>query len=270
MILLFAVLALGVAADGRMDVPPPVPIATELATTFAGAIRRNPAFAAAKGRVIQPGMQGFLPADAPFPTWIVEFRWQENAKLRTGMTFLIDVPAAEKVTPGIEKQTLAMREGPWIAAKVFEDQTYAMWAAETQQQRRANNEAMTAGDIRSVISAEAAFMSESGGSFGELRCLKQPADCLPGSKTPPLLDAERYPADRHGYRRTFHPGAAVKGKGKQTGLLATFAYSAAPMEPKYGSRAICGDSTGNVCAVAAATMPTVVGGACPKSCLPLE
>ena len=181
---------------------------------------------------------------------------------------LIDVPAAEKVTPGVEKVTLAMREGPWIAAKVFEDQTYATWSAQMQAQRRANNESMTVGAIRLVISGEAAFQSESG-SYGEFRCLGQPGSCLPGSKAPAMLDAARAPAEMHGYRRTFHPGAAVKGKGRQTGLIATWAYSAVPMDLKFGTRALCGDSTGSVCAVAGATMPRVVGGACPKSCQPI-
>ena len=55
----------------------------------------------------------------------------------------------------------------------------------------------------------------------------------------------------------------VKGK---PGLIATYAYTAVPMDPKYGSRAYCGDSSGYVCEVLGAAMPPVVGGVCPKSC----
>src|SRR6476659_431012 len=128
MLLILATLALVAAQDGAVDVPPAGPIPTELSATFAGAIRRNPTYAAAKGRVIQPGMQGALVPGAPYPSWMVEFHWQEKGKPRAGTAVLIDVPAAEKVTPGIEKITLAIREGPWIAAKVYEDQTYASWA----------------------------------------------------------------------------------------------------------------------------------------------
>ena len=78
MILILAALALTVAQDGVMDVPPAGPIPTELAATFAGAIRRNPAYAAAKGRVIQPAMQGALAPGAAYRSWIVEFHWQEK------------------------------------------------------------------------------------------------------------------------------------------------------------------------------------------------
>ena len=268
--LVLAALALVVSQDGGMDVPPAGPIPTKLAATFAGAVRRNPAFASVAGRAVQPDMVGILSPALEAPGWIVEIHWKEKGKLRAGVAVLMDVPAMDKVKPGTEKAVpFAMREGPWIAAKVFEDQTYAMWAEQMQHQRRANNESMTVGAIRVVISAEAAFLSESGGSYGEFRCLSQPGTCLPGSKAPAMIDGTRVPAEVHGYRRTFHSGAAVKGKGKQTGLIATWAYSAEPMDPKFGTRALCGDSTAVVCAVSGATMPPVVGGACPKSCRPV-
>jgi hypothetical protein len=274
-VLVLAALALAVSQDGLMDVPPPGPIPTELAATFAGAVRRNPGFAAVAGRTIQPGMLGILAPGAEWPAWIVEIHWKEKGRLRAGVAMLMDVPAMDKVRPGTEKIIpLEMREGPWIAAKVFEDLTFESWAEQSREQRRANNEAMTVGAIQMLISSEAAFSSESGsngvsGSYGEFRCLSQPAACLPGSKAPALIGADYVPAERHGYRRTFHPGAAVKGKGRQTGLIATWAYTAVPMDPKYGRRSFCGDFTGTVCAVAGATMPPVTGGACPKSCQPV-
>jgi hypothetical protein len=268
MILALAALALVVVQDGGRDAPPPGPVPTELSATFAGAIRRNPAYAAAKGRVIQPDMQGALLVGAPLPGWLVEFHWKEAGNLRGGLAMIIDAPAADKINPGFEKASLAMREGRWVAAKVYEGETYAHWAEQAHQQRLANNESMTVMTIRSVISAEAVFESLSG-SYGEFRCLSQPAACLPGSKEPALLEPADAAAEMHGYRRTFHPGAAVKGKGGQTGLIATWAYSAVPIDPNFGSHAVCGDSTGLVCAVAGVTMPPVVGGACPKSCKPL-
>ncbi len=270
--LALAILALVVSpdVDGKIDVPPPRTIATELAAALAGAVRRNTDFAAVAGRVVQPDMIGIASPAVEVPGWVVEIHWKEKGKLRSGVAFMIDVPAMDRVKPGTAKAIPpALREGPWLAAKVLEDVTFASWAEQQQEQRRANNESGTTSDIRMVISAEAFFMSSSGGSYGEMRCLSQPASCLPGSKDPQLLDATMGAAERYGYRRTFHPGAAVQGKGKQSGLLATWAYTAVPMDPKYGRQSFCGDSTGTVCAVAGATMPPVTGGACPKTCSPV-
>jgi hypothetical protein len=262
-------LILSLDADGGMDVPPPQPIPSALAATFAGAVRRNSAFAAATGRDIQPDIVG-IATPSPAPSWIVEIHWKEKGNLRTGVAMVVDVPAMDKIKPGTEKNIpLALREGPWVAIKVFEDLTFARWAEQTQEQRRSNNENAATRAIRLLITAEIAFWSESGGSYGEMRCLRQPASCLPGSNRPAMFDAESLPAEKFGYRRTFHSGAPVKGKGKETGLLATWAYTAEPMDPRYGRQSFCGDFTGQVCAVAGATMPPVVGGACPKSCQPV-
>jgi len=270
-VLILAALALAVAqdADGGMDVPPPRTVPTELATRFAGAVRRNPAFAAVAGRAVQPDMVGIVSPALDAPGWIVEIHWREKGKVRSGVAMLFDVPAMEKVKPGTEKIIpLAMREGPWIAAKVFEDLTFASWAEQTQEQRRSGNEIMAQSAIRVISTSQAVFQSMSD-SYGEMRCLSQPASCLPGSKEPAMLDASLVPHEKFGYRRTFHPGASVKGKGKQTGLIATWAYTAVPLDPKFGRQAFCGDSTGSMCAVEGATMPPVIGGACPKGCQPL-
>jgi hypothetical protein len=266
--LLLAALALVVSQDGGTDIPPPRPIPTKLAATFAGAVRRHPAFAAVGGRVIQPGMEGSLDPGSQWPAWVVEIHWKEEGKLRTGVAMLVDMPAYEKMNPGTENAIpLALREGPWFAVKISEDLTFASWA-EQSQERRSVNEVAARSDIRFVISAQAVFQSASG-SFGEMRCLSQPATCLPGTKQPAMLDATTLPAETLGYRRTFHPGAPVKGKGRQTGLIATWAYTAEPIDGSYGRQSFCGDFTGIVCAVAGTRMPPVVGGACPKSCLPI-
>lgn len=267
--LAFAALAFVAFQDGRMDVPPPRPVAAELARTFAGAIRRTAAFGPATGREVQPAMQGFTAPEMPFPAWFVEFQWKEKGSLRPGFAMFFDIVAAEKVDPGLKKVPRALIEGQWFAAQVTEGQTFAAWAEDTQVQRRDNNESMTQGDLRMVITAEAVFMSESGGSYGEIGCLREPASCLPGSKAEVLLKSDWGPADEHGYRRTFHAGPAAKGKAGQTGLIAGWAYTAVPLDPKFGRRAFCADSIVNdVCAVAGATMPALVGGRCPKGCQP--
>ena len=150
--------------DGKIDVPPPRPIATELAAALAGAVRRNTDFAAVAGRVVQPDRIGIASPAVEVPGWVVEIHWKEKGKLRSGVAFMIDVPAMDRVKPGTAKAIPpALREGPWLAAKVLEDVTFASWAQQQQEQRRANNESGTTSDIRMVISAEAFFMSSSAG-----------------------------------------------------------------------------------------------------------
>ena len=46
------------------------------------------------------------------------------------------------------------------------------------------NEASAIGDIRTVISAQAAYSSASQGGYGELRCLSEPKTCLTGYRGP--------------------------------------------------------------------------------------
>ena len=103
-----------------------------------------------------------------------------------------------------------------------------------------------------------------------LSCLGEPASCLPGSKEKSILDVPFTAApERGGYRRAFHAGPATKG-AKSPKLLNTFAFTAVPMSPDSGKLGFCGDSTGAVCAVSGEPMPAIVGGACPKACVPLQ
>jgi type IV pilus assembly protein PilA len=118
------------------------------------------------------------------------------------------------------------------------------------------NESATIGDVRTVISAEAAYQSASGGFYGPPECLARPSECLPAYDGPTFLDRELASATvKSGYRRTFHPGpaaspAAAAGAPPATRALESFAYVAVPETPgKTGRRAFCGDASGRVCAV---------------------
>lgn len=136
--------------------------------------------------------------------------------------------------------------------------------------RTSANEAAAIGDIRTVISAEAAYQSASGGSYGPLACLAEPPRCLPEYSGPHFLDPELASAEvKNGYRRTFHPGppasaaASVPGAPFSTGGLETFAYVAVPEKAgSTGRRVFCGDSSGRVCAVASGEIDAT-SGACP-------
>lgn len=135
------------------------------------------------------------------------------------------------------------------------------------------NEAATIGDIRTVISAEAAYQSASGGYYGPLECMAAPTTCLPAYSGPTFLDPELASATvKNGYRRTFHPGAAVStntplGVPAPTRRLESFAYTAVPAERgRTGTRGFCGDSTGRICYTADGSEPAVAGGACDPGC----
>ena len=134
--------------------------------------------------------------------------------------------------------------------------------------RTSANESATLGDIRTMISAQAAYQSSSGGYYGTPDCLARPKECIPNYDGPHFLDAELASAQvKSGYRRTFHPGPAVSsaldGSAVPPGSLSTFAYVAVPANPgQTGIRAFCGDSGGRVCAVNSGGIDAS-GGECP-------
>jgi hypothetical protein len=131
------------------------------------------------------------------------------------------------------------------------------------------NEAAAIGDIRTVISAQAAYSMENGNAYGDLRCLAEPKSCRPGYAGPTFID-EKLAAlgDKAGYKRAFFAGRPTRPGAK---AYASFAYTATPVEPgKTGVRSFCGDSSGVVCADATGAAIVPAAGACPKSCEPLK
>lgn len=136
------------------------------------------------------------------------------------------------------------------------------------------NEAATIGDIRTVISAEAAYQSVSGGYYGPPRCLAAPTACLPGYSGPTFLHPDLASATvKNGYRRTFHAGPAasatssVPGAPLATGNLVGFAYVAVPENSgQTGVRGFCGDASGRICYTADGSAPAVADGACAPDC----
>jgi len=137
-------------------------------------------------------------------------------------------------------------------------------------------EATAIGDIRAMISAQAAYAGQNDGRFEpRLECLHDPRECLPGypKDGPSFLDgALASLRTKAGYRRAFHPGpeapprAAVAGRSRSPGV-ASFAYTAAPDVPgETGVRGFCGDSTALLCFTADGREPSVTpGGACDLS-----
>ena len=111
------------------------------------------------------------------------------------------------------------------------------------------NEAATIGDIRAVISAEAAYQSAASGFYGELPCLSLPGPCITGYVGPSFLDGvlgANALVNKSGYSRTANYDAA----GNVPGLAnphSVYCYYASPISPAMsGVRAFGGDSSGVV------------------------
>src|SRR5690349_5760194 len=76
------------------------------------------------------------------------------------------------------------------------------------------NEAGTIGDVRSIISAEAAFQSAASGWYGTLTCLNVPQGCITAYPTnaPTFVDATMAAGTaKSGYNRSFINGNVPTG-----------------------------------------------------------
>jgi prepilin-type N-terminal cleavage/methylation domain-containing protein len=113
------------------------------------------------------------------------------------------------------------------------------------------NESGMIGDIRTVISAEAAFQSANSGFYGTLTCLGAPTavdDCilLYPATGPTFLDQTIVTlATKSGYNRSFIGNPATSGNDAP-GDIVSFCYSGQPASTQGGVRSFGGDSSGVV------------------------
>ena len=141
-----------------------------------------------------------------------------------------------------------------------------------------NSEAAVLGDIRHLISAQAAYQAASGGYYGHPECLAAPVHCIPGyaANQPTFLDSQLASmAVKTGYRRTFHPLAAETTPAGSVPLprrpLAAWSYVAVPERPgRTGTRGFCGDNTGRICFTVDGSAPAVQDGLCAPDCQDLR
>jgi type IV pilus assembly protein PilA len=128
------------------------------------------------------------------------------------------------------------------------------------------NESATVGDVRTVISGQAAYQSANGGWYdGDLACLTQtgPA-CIPSYPTsaPTFLDsaiAAQIP--KSGYNRSFAPGdPPLPDCGTNSAsCVASYAYLTSPVnQGQTGVRAFGGDSSGVLCVMPDGTQPPTI------------
>ncbi len=140
------------------------------------------------------------------------------------------------------------------------------------------NESAAIGDLRTVVSAQAAYASVNGGLPDTFECLAAPARCIPAypETGPHFLDATFSTPTRHGYSFRFVPGAAASpeqapgGKVSPSSLTA-FAYIAEPVVAgQTGVRAFCAEASGTVCASIEGRVVDGGDGVCPATCSPLN
>jgi len=135
------------------------------------------------------------------------------------------------------------------------------------------NESATIGDVRTMVSAQAAYESAAG-SYGLLECLASPAQpgCIEGytAAQPHFLDPQLADAStRNGYRRIF-----VRGPGKPTRMnpkgIAAYCYAAIPAQAgQTGVRSFAADQTGRICFDPGGDN-LCAGGSLPDDCTPLQ
>jgi hypothetical protein len=277
-----AVIALFAAAQaaspGAAASPPPPQAAHEAPPLGApteqdvlSLVRKAPAFAAATGRTdvrVNVSRSALIPGTYGTGHF-VEVRWSDKGTPHTGLAVVAHTTVAD---PRLE---WIVKDNPWGLVHVLEDKTLEAMLDEIKRAKIAANEAVAVGDTRTIITAEMLFMSLTNGSFGELRCLTRPSDCIEGIPTEQLLDpALTSSTEKNGYRRKFHMGARVaspKAIGKPSPFVKSFAYTAVPVAPgETGVRGFCGDSTGRVCVTADGSEPAVVGATCPTPCTELK
>lgn len=136
--------------------------------------------------------------------------------------------------------------------------------------RVAANEAAAIGDIRTVISAEAAYAASNGGLYDSPPCLATPGQCIPDYKGPSFLDEGLASLEsKTGYQRSFEPGppADTSGGHVSPSSVRSYAYLAVPItKGQTGVRGFCGDSSGQICYTRDGSAPEVVNGSCSETC----
>ncbi len=136
------------------------------------------------------------------------------------------------------------------------------------------NEAAAIGDIRTMISAQAAYQSANGGYYeGRLACLNVPTDgCIPQytAAAPTFLDSQLASlTPKSGYTRRFEvapPATSIDPSVSSPTSVGSFAYVAVPIQPgQTGVRGFCGDASGIICFTPDGSAPQVSDGACDLS-----
>ena len=141
------------------------------------------------------------------------------------------------------------------------------------------NESATLGDIRTLISAQAAYQSANGGFYdGNLSCLTSPsaAACIPSypSIAPTFLDSQlAAQSSKSGYNRSFfgaNPPNVVPPSSSASSM-SVYSYDATPVNVgQTGVRGFAADSSGRICFTNDGTPVGAANGVLPPNCQDLR
>lgn len=171
---------------------------------------------------------------------------------------------------------VAANLGPSITLARFDLPDYIQTATvlaieEFQRDRARQTELMVTGRLRALISAQLVYAAHNNGFFAPPDCLTDVAKCgrRPNLDPPPLAPGA---LDLRGYSSRFYPGA--KPSAAEIGTASaqsvkTWAHVFSPTDAAANVGALCGDSTGRVCRVAAGRLE-ITGGACPATCVDMK
>jgi type II secretory pathway pseudopilin PulG len=141
------------------------------------------------------------------------------------------------------------------------------------------NESATIGDLRTMVSAQAAYASANQGFPDKPECLVRPVDCIPGytAAAPTFLDTSFVSSGvRHGYQFRFVPGAAARLEAQHMGKVSPsslegWTFLAEPATANQtGVRAFCAEASGVICFDPDGHLGQGAPGACPADCSPLR
>ena len=137
------------------------------------------------------------------------------------------------------------------------------------------NESATIGDIRTLISAEAAYHAATGGYYGTPECLGDPASCIVAYPPtgPTFLDSQmgQSVSTKSGYSRTFtNPAPTFPPQLGPQGGLGCYLYEALPVaQNQTGVRGLGGDCSAVICYTPDGA-PFGSVGILPNGCLPIQ
>lgn len=193
----------------------------------------------------------------------VEITWREAGATRTALLVVIRTDKLDADMP-----PLATHDG-WSIARLQEDEDWDSLIRQLKDARSAGLQASAVGNIRSLISAQMTFAALVGeGAYAaDVKCLLNPRSC--GFEAEPLL-FDTFPSpDRMGYRYTLTPVGASAALRSGAKTCAGFVFTAVPIDDA-SMPSFCTDQEGVVCRQPAGAPLVVAGGACPKTCVPLQ
>jgi type IV pilus assembly protein PilA len=139
------------------------------------------------------------------------------------------------------------------------------------------NESATIGDIRTLISSQAAYSSTNGGFYdSKLSCLVAPSTCIPSypSNAPTFLDSQLASQQaKSGYNRSFLGASPpqiipVFSSGSS---VSVYSYDATPVNVgQTGVRGFAADSSGRICYTNNGAPVGTTGGQLPPNCQDLR